>query len=133
MLSIQKVGYLYIYSMYRLSNTPYIRLADFHELDNLYIFCTKPPAYLLFKPSRSKSRVRFDSLDEDIPPILPFEASITVKSCSVRRKQISIYLAFCLTDCKIQGATLASAILDLKNNSGNRRRDLHRKYYSTYV
>jgi hypothetical protein len=118
--------------MYRLSNTLHTRLAGFHELDDLYIFCTKPPACLLFKPNRSKS-VPFGSLDEDILPIFPFEASITVKGYSVRRKQIPICPAFCLTDYKIQGATLASAILDLKNDSGNRRRDSHRKYCSTYV
>lgn len=59
--------------------------------------------------------------------------SITVKGYSVRRKQIPICPAFCLTDYKIQGATLDSVILDLKDDSKNRRRDSHRKYCSTYV
>lgn len=120
------------YIFYRLSNILHALPADFHELDNLYIFCTKPPACLLFKPSRSKS-VPFASLDEDILPIFPFETSMTVKGYSVRRKQIPICPAFCLTDYKIQGATLTSAILDLKNDNRNRRRDSHRKYCSTYV
>lgn len=51
----------------------------------------------------------------------------------MRRKQIPICPAFCLTDYKIQGATLTSAILDLKNDKGNRRHDSHRKFCSTYV
>lgn len=59
--------------------------------------------------------------------------SITVKGYSVRRKQIPICPAFCLTDYKIQGATLDSVILDLKDDIKNRRQDSHRKYCSTYV
>ena len=59
--------------------------------------------------------------------------SITVKGYSVRRKQIPICPAFCLTDYKIQGATLDSVILDLKDDIKSRRQDSHRKYCSTYV
>lgn len=66
-------------------------------------------------------------------PIFPLEMSISVKGYSVRRKQIPICPAFCLTDYKIQGATLNSAILNLKNDSKNRRHDSHRNYCSTYV
>ncbi|KAJ5318263.1 hypothetical protein N7476_004683 [Penicillium atrosanguineum] len=106
--------------------------ADFHELDELYIFCTKPPACLLFKPNRSKS-VSIQSLDENVIPIFPLEASIIVKGYSVRRRQIPICPAFCLTDYKVQGATLESAVLDLKGDRNGRRQDSHRKYCSTYV
>ena len=59
--------------------------------------------------------------------------SITVKGYSVRRKQIPVCPAFCLTDYKIQGATLNSVILDLKDDGKSRRQDSHRKYCSTYV
>ncbi|KAJ5198759.1 uncharacterized protein N7498_007876 [Penicillium cinerascens] len=106
--------------------------ADFHELDELYTFCTKPPACLLFKPSRSKS-ISLPSLSENVLPIFPLEASITVKGFSVRRRQVPICPAFCLTDYKIQGTTLESAILDLKNDRKIRGQDAHRRFCSTYV
>ncbi|CEO59597.1 hypothetical protein PMG11_04269 [Penicillium brasilianum] len=106
--------------------------ASFHELDDLYIFCTKPPACLLFKPNRPRS-VSIHPLDRNVFPIFPLETSITVKGYSVRRKQVPICPAFCLTDYKVQGATLTSAILDLKDNPKSRRQDSHRKYCSTYV
>jgi hypothetical protein len=63
----------------------------------------------------------------------PIERSITVKGLSVRRKQISIYLAFCLADYKVQGSTISATILDLKNDTARRGQDSHRKYYSLYV
>lgn len=56
-----------------------------------------------------------------------------MKGYSVRRRQVPICPAFCLTDYKIQGATLESAILDLKDDRNGRRQDSHRKYCSTYV
>jgi hypothetical protein len=106
--------------------------AEFHELDDLQILCTKPPACLLFKPNRPKA-IQFHSLSRDILPIFPLETSVTIKGYSVRRKQVPICPAFCLTDYKVQGATLPSAILDLKDNHKNRAGDSHRKYCSTYV
>lgn len=98
----------------------------------MYTFCTKPPACLLFKPSRSKS-ISLPSLSENVLPIFPLEASITVKGFSVRRRQVPICAAFCLTDYKIQGTTLESAILDLKNDRKIRGQDAHRRFCSTYV
>ncbi|KAJ5367173.1 hypothetical protein N7541_001114 [Penicillium brevicompactum] len=89
--------------------------AEFLKLDDLYIFCTKPPVCLLFKPARTQSNL-FQSLDSGVLPIFPLEMSITIKGYSVRRKQIPICPAFCLTDYKIQGATLDSVILDLKDD-----------------
>jgi hypothetical protein len=91
------------------------RLASFHELDELYTFYIKPLACLLFKPSRSKS-ISLYSLSENALSIFPLEASITIKGFLVRRRQVPIYLAFCLTAYKVQGTTPESAILDLKNN-----------------
>ena len=66
-------------------------------------------------------------------PIFPIERSITVKGLSVRRKQIPICPAFCLTDYKVQGSTLSAAILDLKSDAARRGQDSHRKYCSLYV
>jgi PIF1 helicase. len=56
-----------------------------------------------------------------------------VKGYSVRRRQVPICPAFSLTDYKVQGATLESAILDLKDDRKGRRQDPHRKFCSTYV
>lgn len=61
------------------------------------------------------------------------ERSIAVKGVSVRRKQVPICPAFCLTDYKVQGSTLSVAILDLKDVSSRRGHDSHRKYCSLYV
>lgn len=102
-------------------------VADFHELGDLFVFCTKLPACLLFKPNRPKS-FSFPALDQDILPVFPLETSITIKGYSVRRRQIPICAAFCLTDYKVQGATLSSATLDLKNSRKHRSRDSHRRY-----
>lgn len=66
-------------------------------------------------------------------PIFPIERSITVKGLSVRRKQIPICPAFCLTDYKVQGSTISAAILDLKSDTARRGQDSHRKYCSLYV
>ena len=41
--------------------------------------------------------------------------------------------SFSLTDYKVQGATLAAAILDLKNDPTIRGRDRHQKFCSLYV
>lgn len=117
------------YFLYKLIMTP---AANFHALDDLYIFCTKPPACILFNPNRPKS-LPLQSLDPGVLPIFPVEASITVKGYSVRRKQVPICPAFAVTDYKIQGSTRNSATLDLKDDRTSKGRDSHRKYCSTYV
>ena len=66
-------------------------------------------------------------------PVFPIERSITIKSYSIRRKQVPTCAAFSLTDYKVQGQTFPEAILDLKNNTGTRGRDSHRKFCSRYV
>jgi hypothetical protein len=57
--------------------------AEFHELDDLQILCTKPPACLLFKPNQPKA-IQFYSLSWDILPIFPLKTSVTIKGYSVR-------------------------------------------------
>lgn len=101
-------------------------------LDDVYILCTRPPACLLFEPNRAKS-IPLQSLQDNVLPIFPLEASITVKGFSVRRRQVPICPAFCLTDYKVQGATFDSAIVDLKHDRRNRHQDSYRRYCSTYV
>ena len=41
--------------------------------------------------------------------------------------------AFSLTDYKVQGSTLTTAVLDLKNDPTGRGHDKHKKFYSMYV
>jgi hypothetical protein len=41
--------------------------------------------------------------------------------------------AFCLTDYKVQGLTLTTAVLDLKDNATAKGQDGHKKFCSTYV
>ncbi|KAF4210355.1 hypothetical protein CNMCM5878_004518 [Aspergillus fumigatiaffinis] len=106
--------------------------AEFYEIDDLYILCTKPPACVLFKQDKSSASV-FEGLAPAIVPIFPLERSITVKGYSVRRKQVPMCPAFSLTDYKVQGSTLDSAILDLRDDPTIRGRDRHQKFCSTYV
>lgn len=94
--------------------------------------CTKPPACILFKQNKPKPAT-FDGLDPSVMPVFPVERSITLKGYSVRRKQVPMCPAFCLTDYKVQGSTLTSAILDLKDDPTIRGLDRHRKFCSTYV
>jgi hypothetical protein len=107
-------------------------LAKLFEIGDLYIMCTKPPACVLFKPNKPKP-VTFEGLEPPIMPVFPVERSITLKGCSVRRKQVPMSPAFCLTDYKVQGSTLTSVILDLKDDPTNRGQDRHRKLCSIYA
>lgn len=94
--------------------------------------CTKPPLCILFKPDRPKPS-GFQDLEPSVIPVFPLERSITLKGYSVRRKQVPMCPAFCLTDYKVQGSTLKAAILDLKDDPTIRGQDRHRKYCSIYV
>src|SRR5271155_5348460 len=66
-------------------------------------------------------------------PSFPIERSITIKGYSVRRKQVPMCPAFCLTDYKVQGSTLTTAVLDLKDDPTAKGQDEHKKYCSIYV
>ena len=66
-------------------------------------------------------------------PVFPIERSITIKTHSVRRKQVPICPAFSLTDYKVQGSTLKTAVLDLKDNPSAKGQDPHKKFCSTVV
>lgn len=107
-------------------------VAEFYEIDDLYTLCTKPPACVLFKQDKSTTSV-FEGLAPATVPVFPLEKSITLKGYSVRRKQVPMSPAFSLTDYKVQGSTLDSAILDLRDDSAIRGRDRHQKFCSTYV
>lgn len=106
--------------------------AEFYEINDLYTLCTRPPACVLIRPHKPKAAT-FTNLDPTVMPIFPFERSIIVKSFSVRRKQVPLCPAFCLTDYKVQGSTLTSAILDMKVNPKAPGQDHHKKFCSTYV
>src|SRR3954454_1912224 len=101
-------------------------------MDDLYILCTKPPACVLFRRKNSKHS-KFEDLEDKVIPVFPLERSITIKGYSVRRKQVPMCPAFSLTDYKVQGSTLTTAVLDLKDNSAVKGKDHHQRYCSTNV
>ena len=101
-------------------------------MDDLYILCTKPPACVLFQQDNSKHPA-FEDLEANVVPVFPTERSITVKGYSVRRRQVPMCSAFSLTDYKVQGLTLTTAVLDLKNDPTAKGQDGHKKYCSMYV
>jgi hypothetical protein len=101
-------------------------------MDDLYILCTKPPACVLVKPHKSRQS-EFEGLEAAVMPVFPLAKSITLKGYSVRRRQVPMCPAFCLTDYKVQGSTLASAVLHLKHDPSAKGQDGHKRYCSTYV
>jgi hypothetical protein len=101
-------------------------------MDDLYILCTKPPACVLFQQEKSKS-VAFEGLEATVAPVFPEERSISIKGFSVRRRQVPICPAFCLTDYKVQSLTLQTAVLDLKNDSSIKGQGEHKQFFSTNV
>lgn len=105
---------------------------EFYPIDDLYILCIKPLACILFKPYKPKTAT-FTSLNPGILPVFPLEKSITIKGYSVRRKQVPLCPAFAHTEYKVQGSTLKSAVLDLKDNSKVRGQDEHKKFCSMYM
>jgi hypothetical protein len=86
----------------------------------------------LFQQENSKHPI-FEDLEAKIIPVFPIERSIKIKKYSVRRRQVPMCPAFCLTDYKVQSLTLTSAVLDLKDDSTTKVRDRHKKYCSIYV
>src|SRR3954452_25598425 len=103
-------------------------------MDDLYILCTKPPACVLFRQENS-NHPAFENLEAKVIPVFPIERSINIRQYTVRRKQVQICSAFRLTDYKVQGSTLTTAVLDLKDNPkvSLRGQDEHKKFCSMYV
>src|SRR6266516_2553599 len=101
-------------------------------MDDLYILCTKPPACVLFRRENSKHS-KFEDLETKVIPVFPLERSITIKGYSVRRKQVPMCPAFSLTDYKVQGSTLTTAVLDLKDDPTAKGQDHHKRYCSKNV
>ena len=108
-----------------------LSLADFFEVDDLYVICTKPPACVLFKPDDSRiPDSGFQGLGGSIMPIFPLKKSISWKGYSIRRQQVPMSPAFCLTQYRVQGLTLEKGVLDMKAEP---RRTCHEKCTSNYV
>lgn len=128
-LLTQQVCSLPLMVQYTINQMP---LAEFFEMDDLYILCTKPPACVLFQRDNLEYS-KFEGLDAKVVPVFPLERSITVKGHSVRRRQVPLCPAFSLTDYKVQGSTLNNAVLDLKHDPSARGQDGHKKYCSNYV
>ena len=101
-------------------------------MDDLYVLCTKLPACVLFWQENSEHPA-FEDLKAKVLPVFPIERSIKIKEYSVRRRQVPMCLAFSLTDYKVQGSTLTTAVLDLKNNPTAKGQDRHKKFCSLYV
>lgn len=101
-------------------------------MDDLTVFCSKPPACVMFRPDNPK-HPGFEGLDHDVFPIFPVERSIQVDGFSIRRKQVPMCPAFCLTDYKVQSKTLSKAIVDIKDDGHTRGQDSHKKFCSRYV
>jgi hypothetical protein len=101
-------------------------------MDDLYILCTKPPACVLVRQETSKHPA-FEDLEAAVVPVFPIERSINIQKYSVRRRRVPMCSAFSLTDYKVQGLTLTTAVLDLKDNSTVRGQNKHKKYCSIYV
>jgi hypothetical protein len=64
------------------SRSPSLPPADFFEIDDTYVMCTKPPACVLFKPDTCRAST-FEGLDPAITPIFPLEKSISWKGYSI--------------------------------------------------
>jgi len=77
--------------------------------------------------------IAFEDLEAKDIPVFPIERSITFKGWSIRRKQIPICPGFSLTDYKAQGATLKTAVLDLKDDPTAKGQTEHKKFCSMYV
>jgi len=101
-------------------------------MDDLYILCTKPPTCVLFRQDNLKHTV-FKDFEPNVTPVFPITRSIKIKGYSVRRKQVPMCPAFSMTDYKVQGSTLTTAILDLKNDPTTKGQDEHKKFCSGYV
>ena len=99
--------------------TNYIPLAEFFELDNLYILYMKPLTCILLQQDNLE-HFKFEGLNAKIVPVFPLERSITVKGYLVYRTQVPICPVFSLTDNKVQGSTLTNTVLDLKYNPSAR-------------
>src|SRR6266480_941315 len=107
-------------------------LAEFFEINDLYILCTKPPSGVLFQQENSKTSA-FKYLEAKVAPVFPIEISIKIKEHSVRWKQVPICPAFSLTVYKVQSLMLTTAVLDLKDDPTTKGQDEHKKYCSMYV
>jgi hypothetical protein len=86
----------------------------------------------LFQPENPKHPA-FEGLEAKTIPVFPIERSIKINKYSVRRKQVPMCPAFCLTDYKVQSLTFSKAILDLKDDHTSKGRDKHTKFCSYNV
>jgi hypothetical protein len=85
----------------------------------------------MFRPDNPK-HPGFEGLNQDILPIFRIERFIQINGFSIRRKQVPMCPAFCLTDYKVQSKTLSKVIVDLKDDGDTRGQDAHRKFCSRY-
>ena len=70
----------------------------------------------LFRQENSKHPA-FEDLEAKVIPVFAIERLIKIKEYSVRTKQVLICPASSLTDYKVQGFMLKTAVLDLKDDA----------------
>jgi hypothetical protein len=110
----------------------YFLTAQFFPINDLHVMCTKPPRCVLIRPFRPCAS-SFDGVEQGNVPIFPIERSITIKNYSIRRRQVAMCAAFCLTDYKVQGQTISEGIVDLKKDCKAKGRESHRNFCSVNV
>src|SRR5204863_3813163 len=91
------------------------------------------PQHAFFFRQENSEHPAFEDLEAKVLPVFPIERSIKIKEYSVRRRQVPICPAFSLTDYKVQGSTLVTAVLDIKNDPTAKGQDGHKKFCSLYV
>ncbi|KAN0068442.1 hypothetical protein V8E54_013638 [Elaphomyces granulatus] len=104
---------------------------QFFPIHGMHVMCTKPPRCVLFRPLRSRAS-NFEGLEDGIVPIFPIERSITIKNNSIRRKQVPMCAAFCVTDYKAQGQTFSEGVVDLKHDSKANGRDCWHEWFNEH-
>ena len=79
-----------------------LSLADFFEVDDLYVMCTKPPACVLFKPDDSRiPDSGFQGLDGSIMPIFPLKKSERILDSTATNPDVSRILLNTIQSARI--------------------------------
>jgi hypothetical protein len=105
----------FLHKIYNYDITNPLPLADFFEIDDLYVMCTKPSACVLFKPDDPRiPEFGFQGLDGSIMPVFPLKKSISWKGYSIRRQQVLS------TRCRIGMLVIPSSASTVRHWSSTR-------------
>lgn len=102
-----------------------------YHINNIYTFVSRPPLCVIVE-KEDKIPMPFRDLSENEVPIFPMRSYGKVKGLigKIRREQVPLVTAFCITDIKSQGKTYEELLMDLvrKPNAGS-----HQQYASVVV